>query len=647
MAQQHNQFELLRQRRFAPLFWTQFLGAANDNVFKFSFTLLATYHAAQWGGGDGSTAGFMIGAVFIVPFLLFSATSGQLADKLERSRLMRFVKDLEIGIMVIAAIGFLNHSALLLYGCVFLMGLHSTLFGPVKYAYLPQHLKDVELTGGNGLVEMGTFVAILLGTMAGGILVKTGDQATLYVAASCVTLAIAGRIASQFIPHSPAPDAALSINWNPFSETWRNLKLAARNRSLLHSLLGISWMWFVGSTFLTAITPFARQVLGGDENVVTLLLATFSVGVGLGALGCERLSGRKVEIGLVPFGSIGMTLFAVDLWLASKGMGAGGSAAAALPAQAEAQAAGARYIGIGAFLDQPAHWRIMADLFLLALFSGFYSVPLYAVIQARAEPTHRARIIAANNILNALFMIVAALMSKALLDAGLSLAQLFLVVGIMNAAVAAYIYTLVPEFLMRFLCWLLIHTVYRLEKKGLDNIPEDGPAVIVANHVSFVDALVILAASPRPIRFVMDHNIFKVPVLSFIFRTGKAIPIASARENEALLNAAYDEIAKALEAGELVGIFPEGRITDTGELYPFKGGIKRIIDRTPVPVVPIALKGLWGSFFSRVSGRAMTQPFRRGILSRIGLEVAPPVEAAAVTPEALQATVAQLRGDWR
>jgi 1-acyl-sn-glycerol-3-phosphate acyltransferase len=628
----HSQFELLRQRRFAPLFWTQFLGAANDNVFKFAFTLFATYHAAQWGVADGATAGFVIGAIFIIPFLLFSATSGQLADKFERSRLMRFVKDLEIAIMLIAAVGFIQHSSIVLYCCVFLMGLHSTLFGPVKYAYLPQHLKDVELTGGNGLVEMGTFVAILLGTMAGGILVKVGDSAVYWVAGACIAIALAGRVAVQFVPHSPAPDPALAINWNPFSETWRNLKLAAQNRALLHSLLGISWMWFVGSTFLTAITPFAHNVLRGDENVVTLLLATFSVGVGLGALGCERLSGRKVEIGLVPFGSIGMTVFAVDLWLASRGIGG---------------ASGTQLIGLAGFLGQPEHWRIMFDLFMLALFSGFYSVPLYAVIQARAEPTHRARIIAANNILNALFMIVAALMSKALLDAGLTLAQLFLVVGLMNAAIAVYIYTLVPEFLMRFLCWLLIHTVYRLEKRGLDNIPEEGPAVIVANHVSFVDALVILAASPRPIRFVMDHNIFKVPVLSFIFRTGKAIPIASAKENEALLNKAYEDIAKALEAGELVGIFPEGRITDTGELYPFKGGIKRIVDRTPVPVVPIALKGLWGSFFSRRGGAAMTKPFRRGLLSKIGLEVAPPVAAGAVTPEGLQAQVQQLRGEWR
>jgi 1-acyl-sn-glycerol-3-phosphate acyltransferase len=307
-----------------------------------------------------------------------------------------------------------------------------------------------------------------------------------------------------------------------------------------------------------------------------------------------------------------MTLFAVDLWLAGT-----------------------------------STWRVMADLFLLAFFAGLYSVPLYAQIQARAQPSHRARIVAANNILNALFMIVAALMAKAVLDAGLTLPQLFLVVAIMNAAVAAYIYALVPEFLMRFICWLLIHSVYRLEKRGIENIPDEGAAVLVCNHVSFVDALVILAASPRPIRFVMDHRIFKVPVLSFVFRTGKAIPIAPRSEDPAMLEAAYDGIARALEQGELVAIFPEGRITDTGELYPFKGGIRRIVDRTPVPVVPLALKGLWGSFFSREGGAAMTKPFRRGVLSRIGLEAAPALQAQAATPEALQHTVQALRGAWR
>jgi 1-acyl-sn-glycerol-3-phosphate acyltransferase len=613
-----SQFTLFKQRRFAPLFWTQFLGAANDSVFKFAFTLLATYHAAEWGGLRAETAGFIIGAIFIAPFVLFSATAGQLADKYDKATLIRFVKSLEIAIMAIAGIGFITHAAMLLYAAIFLMGLHSTLFGPVKYAYLPQHLDDSELTGGNGLVEMGTFVAILVGTIAGGLLAKAGTAGAGNIAWVCLAIACSGRVIAQFIPLSPAPQPELRINWNPVSETWANLKIAARQRAVFNSLLGISWLWFVGSILLTSFTPFAKEVLHGDESVVTLLLAVFSIGIGVGSLLCERLSGRKVEIGLVPFGSIGMTLFAVDLWLASRGA-------------------------------DPSLMRVHVDVFLLAMFGGFFSVPLYALIQSRAEPSHRARIIAANNILNAIFMIVSALMATALLSAGLTLPQLFLVVGLMNAAVAAYIYTLVPEFLMRFICWLLVHSVYRLEKQGLENIPEHGPAVLVCNHVSFVDPLVILAASPRPIRFVMDHRIFKTPVVSFVFRTGKAIPIAPAKEDEALLNAAYEAVAQALANGELVAIFPEGRITDTGDLYPFKAGIQRIVQRTPVPVIPLALKGLWGSFFSRRDGAAMSKPHRvlTRAFSRIALEASAPWPPAAVSPEGLQAEVARMRGDWR
>ncbi len=623
-----SQFALLAERRFAPLFWTQFLGAANDNLFKFAFTLLATYQSAEWGGVDSSTAGFVIGAIFITPFVLLSATAGQVADKFERSALIRFVKDFEIAVMAIAAAGFSWRVPSLLYAAVFLMGVHSTLFGPVKYAYLPQHLKDTELTGGNGMVEMGTFVAILLGTMASGFLVK-GQAGAAGVAAACLAVAVVGRLAAGFVPHSPAPDPGLAINWNPLTETWRNLRIAARDTAVFHSLLGISWLWFVGSIFLTSFTPFTKDVLHGDENVVTVLLSVFSIGIGLGALACERLSGRKVEIGLVPFGSIGITVFAIDLWLACRG----------LPRE------GAR--DTAALFRDPSTVRVMADLFLTSLFAGFYSVPLYALIQSRGEAAHRARIIAANNILNAVFMIVASLMATALLRAGLTLPQLFLVVGLMNAAVAAYIYLLVPEFLMRFLCWLLIHSAYRLRKRGIENIPEEGAAVVVCNHVSFVDALVLLAASPRPIRFVMDHRIFAIPVLSFVFRTGKAIPIASAKEDEALLEKAYDEVAAALAQGELVGIFPEGRITEDGEIQRFRAGITRIVERTPVPVVPMALTGLYGSFFSRHGGPAMTRPFRRGVYSRIGLEVAPAVAPEEATPEALQACVAALRGDLR
>ena len=626
---QAGQFALLGQRRFGPFFWTQFLGAGNDNVFKFAFTILVTFQAASFGGVDPKTAAFAIGAVFIAPFLIFSATAGQLADKFEKSALIRVVKNLEIAIMLMAAAGFYAHSVQLLYVATFLMGLHSTLFGPVKFAYLPQHLRPEELVGGNGLVEMGTFVAILLGTMAGGVLASIPGNGPTYVAAACIALAIGGRLAAAGVPDSPASDPQLKVNWNPLSETLANLRLARTNRAVFLSMLGISWLWFFGATFLTSFSPFAKDVLGGNENVVTLLLGVFSVGIGTGSLLCEKMSGHKVEIGLVPFGSIGMTVFAVDMYFATHAM----------------QPAGA--LGVVGFLGIGANWRVLADLFLLAMFGGFYSVPLYALIQTRSEGSHRARIIAANNILNALFMIGSSVIAGVLLSLKFTIPQLFLVTAILNACVAIYIYTLVPEFLMRFLCWLLIHSVYRLRKVGLANIPDEGPALITCNHVSFVDALVIAAACPRPIRFVMDHKIFKVPVLSFVFRTGRAIPIAPAKEDPALLEKAYDDVAAALKAGELVAIFPEGRITDTGEMYPFRGGVRRIVERTPVPVVPMALSGLWGSFFSRLGGAAMTKPFRRGLFSPIALTVGEEQAPQTVTPEGLQATTLAMRGDWR
>ena len=299
------------------------------------------------------------------------------------------------------------------------------------------------------------------------------------------------------------------------------------------------------------------------------------------------------------------------------------------------------------FFASPAHWRVAADLVLIGLFGGFYIVPLYALIQSRSDRTHQSRIIAGNNILNALFIVAAALVGAGFLSLGATVPQLFLLTALLNAAVAAFIYAQVPEFLMRFLAWLLVHSVYRVQKTGLENIPEDGPAVLVCNHVSFVDAVVIMAACRRPIRFVMDHAIFKIPVLSFIFRTGGAIPIASRKADSVMMERAFAEVASTLRGGGLVGIFPEGRITDTGEIHPFRPGIQRIVEETPVPVVPLALRGLWGSFFSRKGGPAMTRPFRRGVLSKIGLAVAPPVAAELATLEALQAKVVALRGEWQ
>jgi 1-acyl-sn-glycerol-3-phosphate acyltransferase len=624
---QPNQYALLGERRFLPFFLTQFLGAFNDNVFKNALVILVAFHAATLSGFEATTLSNLAQALFILPFFLFSATAGQLADKLEKSLLIRLVKLAEIAIMALGAVGLYLSSLFLLFTALFLMGLHSTVFGPVKYAYLPQHLKQEEIVGGNGLVEMGTFLAILLGTLLGGYLIAGGSA--VQVAATVLGLAVLGYLASRWVPRSPASAPDLEVNWNPFSETWRILRFMRGNRTVFLSVLGISWFWFLGALYLSQFPVFTKDVLSGKEDVVTLLLAIFSVGVGVGSLLCERLSGRRIEIGLVPFGSIGLTVFGVDFYLASANF--------------------AVHAPVGAvdFLKDAAHWRLLADLAVIGIFGGLYIVPLYTLIQTRSEATHRSRIIAGNNVLNALLVVCAAVVAIVLLDLGLSIPQLFLATALLNAVVAIYIYTLVPEFLMRFLIWLLVHTVYRLDKSGLDHIPETGPAVLVCNHVSYVDALMIGAACPRPVRFVMDQQIFKIPVLSFVFRTSRAIPIAGSREDPAALERAYDQIAKALEEGDVVGIFPEGKITSDGSLNPFKSGVKRIVDRTPVPVVPLALRGLWGSFFSRQGGPAMTKWGRiaKRIYSRVGLVAAPAVPAPQVTPEGLQAIVLKLRGD--
>ena len=627
------QFALMGQRRFAPFFWTQFLGAANDNLFKFAFTVLVTYQLqVQWLPAD--LAGLVIGAPFILPFLLFSATSGQLADKLDRRQMIVWLKRAEIGIMAISALGFFIHNIPILLACIFLMGLQSTVFGPVKFAYLPQHLSERELTGGNGMVEMGTFVAILLGNVAGGLIIAVPEIGAHHVGFACVGLAILGRVASHHIPASPAMDPGLQINWNPLTETWANLKLARETPVVFRSVLGISWMWFFGAVFLSLFPAFAKDVLHGNEQVASLLLVVFSIGIGTGSLLCEVLSRRHVEIGLVPVGAIGMSVFSIDLYFATRGLP---------PASG---------LGLGAFMADAAHWRVLADLTLLSLFAGLYSVPMYALIQMRSQPTHRARIIAANNILNALFMIASALIAGALLGAGFTIPQMFLFVGLVNAVVAFYIFMLVPEYLLRFVAWVASRFVYRFRLQGDENIPTQGAAVLVCNHVSFVDAVLLMAASPRPIRFIMDHRIFKVPLLGWLFKLAKAIPIAPQQEDPKAYEAAFDVAAQVLREGDLLAIFPEGGITKDGQLQPFKGGIMKILarahaDGVVAPVIPMALNNLWGSYFSRVEVRegqqtAMVRPFRRGFFSRVGLNVGVSVAPTAASPEGLRQRVAGL-----
>jgi len=629
--QKHNeksQFGLLTTKRFAPFFWTQFLGAFNDNIYKNSLILLIAYQSSQSLPLDSTTLVNLAAGLFILPFFLFSATAGQLADKYEKSKLIQYVKLLEIVIMGLAAVAFIFNSMLSLMLLLFLMGTQSTFFGPVKYSIIPQHLTTGEIVGGNAMVEMGTFVAILLGTITGGVLVLS-DNREIWISLSVCIVAIAGWLASRWIPKAASASPELKIDWNPFTQTWKTIQFARNVHSVFLSVLGISWFWLLGAAYLTQLPNFTKEVLKSSESVVTLLLTMFSVGIGVGSLLCERLSGRKIELGLVPLGSIGLSIFGIDLFFAYT------------PPDVEV------LMRLGEFLKTDGSFRVLADLILIGVFGGLYIVPLFAFVQMRTQVECRARVIAANNILNAFFMVFSSLWAILLLNiAGLTIPQFFLVLALMNIAVAVYIYSVVPEFLMRFLIWILTHTMYRVSHYDLENIPDEGAAVLVCNHVSYVDGLLIAGSCRRPIRFVMHEAFYRIPVLNFIMRTGKAIPITSQRENPETYNKAFEQIAQTLDEGELICIFPEGKLTKDGEIDEFKPGIEKIIRQNPVPVIPLALRGLWGSVFSHKEGFAMTRLPKR-FWSKIELVAGKPVMSEDVTAERLREIVKELRGEYR
>jgi len=629
-----SQFTLLRQRRFAPFFITQFLGALNDNIFRNGLVILITFQGVLVAGMDHTQLANVAAGLFILPFFLFSATAGQLADKYEKSLLIRRIKLLEIALMMLAAFSLVTERYSLLLLVLFLMGCQSTMFGPVKYAYLPQQLADDELVGGNALVESGTYIAIILGLIVGGIAV--GDEIAgglglnkqSILGACLICVALIGYATSRQIPRTKAVDPSLIINWNAWQETWHIIRFAREERSVFLSILGISWFWFFGSAMTIQIPAYTLDILNGDEAITTSLLAAFAIGVGLGSLMCERMSGHRIELGLVPFGSIGLSLFAIDLYFA----------------QPETNLTAVS--SIAEFLGRSGSWRILADLALLGAFGGFYSVPLYALIQKRSKRQHLSRIIAANNIINSLLMVCAAILSIIVLRSGFSIPELFLVIAVLNALVAIYIYSLLPEFLMRFLAWLVINVVYRIRTTGLENIPAKGPAVVVCNHVSFMDPVILGGSVRRPMRFVMWYKIFQMPFLKFIFKTARAIPIASAKEDKTLMDEAFEKVDAELAAGNVVCIFPEGAITRDGEIHRFRPGIEKIIKRRAVPVVPASLGRLWGSWFSRRNtGGIRKIPGR--LFARVHVSFGEPVPPKEVTAAKLELLVRTLRGDLR
>lgn len=623
----HNQFELLKQRRFLPFFLTQALGAFNDNVFKNALIAMVTFVLVTLTQEKESLFINLASGLFILPFFLFSATSGQLSERFDKAKLAQAVKWMEIAIMLIASVGFIYKSIPLLMVCVFGMGLHSTLFGPLKYSLLPQVLRPEELTGGNGLVEMGTFVAILLGTILGTSLITIPQTGAYWVAGATILIAVIGLLTSRKMPSLPATTD--KINWNPISETISTLSYVTKNRSVFLSCLGISWFWFYGSVFFTQLPQYAKYVLGSNENTFILLLSLFSVGIAFGSLLCEKLSHRTVEIGLVPLGAIGMTVFGADLYFAHP------------------QIIGEQKLALMQVIAQPGVKRVMFDLLMMAIFSGLYIVPLFALVQSRTDKDKVSRVIAANNILNAVFMVVAAGLSVvALTVLHWTIPQLLLAVAILNAFAAIYIFSLVPEFLMRFVAWVLTKLMYNVDVKGIEeHVPDEGAALIVCNHVSYMDALILGGAIPRPARFVMYYKIFQIPVASWFFKTARAIPIAGAKEDPDIMQKAFDEVDKALAEGEIVGIFPEGKLTTDGEIAEFKAGVEKILARRAVPVVPIALKGMWASMFSKRNSKLGQLRVPHRFRAHIEVEAGPPVPAAQANAEVLEAKVKALRGN--
>jgi 1-acyl-sn-glycerol-3-phosphate acyltransferase len=579
---------------------TQSLGAFNDNIFKQSLILAILYKLTI--DGDRSIYVNLCALLFILPFFLFSALAGQFGEKYPKDKLIRMIKVLEIGIMVVGAAGFLFNHLELMLAALFAMGTHSALFGPVKYSILPQHLHENELVGGNGLVEMGTFLAILAGTIGAGIMMSATHYAPI-VSTAMVLVACLGYLASRGIPPAAAASPEMRLNWNIFSESWATLKLGlGQTKAVSRSIVGNSWFWFVGAIYLTQIPAYAKEFLYGDETVVTLILTVFSIGIAAGSMLCERLSGRKVEIGLVPFGSMGLTVFGLLLWWHSGDF----------PQNVQAN----NWLAI---LGYGQAWWVLLDILGIGVFGGFYIVPLYALIQSRTPEKERSRVIASNNILNALFMVVSAIVSIIFLSVvKLSIPQLFLVVS-------------------------LSHSMYRVEHRDLEQIPDEGAALLVCNHVSFVDALLIAGSVRRPIRFVMYYKIFNLPVLNFIFRTAGAIPIAGRNEDLQTYDQAFKRIAEYLNEGELVCIFPEGKLTTTGEIDEFKGGMTRVLEQTDVPVIPLALQGLWGSFFSRDPDKGV---FRR-LWSRVTLVAGPAIAGDESQPALVRERVAELRGGVR
>ena len=594
-----DQWQLLKTRRFLPFFLTQFLGAFNDNVFKNALIILITYTAVEQSTLSPQIMITIAAGIFILPFFLFSAMAGQIADKYDKSKLIRIIKTVEIVLMLGAAFGFYWQLTGLLMLILFLMGTQSAFFGPVKYGILPDQLAENELIGGNALVDSSTFISILLGTICGGLLIMV-ENGPLIISCIVIVVAILGLMSSFSIPATQPAAAALTIHYNFLIETRDIIRHARQHPVIFRSILGISWFWLFGASFLSQFPTFAKDVVGGNEQVVTLFLATFTIGIAIGSLLCNRLLKGEIAATYVPLGIIGMTLFTVDMYLASSSL---------LPVETGA------LIGAGVYFESFAHWRILIDLLGISICGGIYIVPLYAIIQHRTEMSHMSRTFAANNILNALFMVVSAIAISAMLAYDFSVIDVFLVIAIVNGVMAVYISSLLPQALVKSVLRWIFHLCYKLDVKGVEHFHKmDSKTIIVANHLSFLDAVLIGAYVPHHVSFAINTHIAKRWWLRpFLFL---ADTIALDPANPMSTRLLIDRVKK----GRVIVIFPEGRLTVTGSLMKIYEGPAMIADKTGAQVLPIIISGAQYTPFSKLRGKVRIRWF-----PKITMTVMPPL----------------------
>ncbi|MUK48658.1 MFS transporter [Aliivibrio fischeri] len=619
------QAKLLTQRRFLPYFLTQSLGAFNDNIFKNTLLLFVAFASVDSLPISSNLFINLAAGLFILPFFLFSAFAGVLADKYEKSAFIRKVKLAEIIIMLFGAIAFVLKDFTLLLILLFLMGTQSAFFGPVKYALLPQQLKEDELVSGNALVETGTFLAILFGTIGAGIIAS--QENAQYIAAGAVLLfAVLGYLSSRFIPYAKAIDPTLSFRWRPIQQTRNTISIAKKDSSVFLAIMGISWFWFLGASYLTQFPNYTHHFLNDNAITVSVLLALFSVGIAVGSLACDVLSKHRVELGIIPLGSLGITIFGFNLFLAT-------------PANP------IHTTDFFEILTHPDLFSVFVNLFFLGVSGGIFIVPLYTLIQKRPQAKYRSQIIAANNIYNAIFMVTSAILGIICLSViELSIPQFFLLLAILNGIVTLFLFLRVPIFIIRFVLWVLTHTGYRVSHQHLHHIPDEGGALLVCNHITYMDAFIISGACPRPIRFVMEEEYAELPLIKYFFKLTKVIPINATKSSS--IRRAFMEVENALTNGEIVLIFPEGVLTRDGEIGAFLRGMDIILKRSPVPVIPMALRGLWGSFFSRHGGKAILKRPSR-CWSKVEVVAGEPVLPQDATSKLMREKVAQLRGDWQ